>query len=104
MAAKKADIIARLQREILSLQGHKPISNAGNITVGLDAILRSFPQACFPIGVHEFMPAQMKDGAAASGFMSALLASVINKNGIAAWISASRKIFPPALKKFGIQP
>jgi protein ImuA len=45
-----------------------------------------------------------EDGAATSGFISALLFSLVGNNGAIIWLSASRTIFPPALIQFGLAP
>jgi protein ImuA len=101
---KKADIIAELQTDILRLQGFKPLNNSA-IDVGLGPIKDAFPNGSFPLGaVHEFLSASVEDSAASSGFIAGLLSSLMGNNGTALWISSSRKLFPPALKTFGIQP
>jgi protein ImuA len=101
---KTADIIAALQTDILRLQGFK---SAGNIAadLGLGPIQDALPNASFPIGaVHEFLSARSEDAAATSGFIAGLLGSLMGSTGTSLWISSSRKLFPPALKCFGIQP
>lgn len=100
----KADAFAALQMDILRLQGFKS-SNGTAVDVGLGPIIQAFPRATFPVGaVHEFLASQSEDAAATSGFMAGLLSSLMGPFGTALWISASRTLFPPALKTFGIQP
>lgn len=104
MTGKRADIIAELQTDILRLEGFKP-ADGGTADLGLGPITAAFPNASFPLGaVHEFVSPQPEDLAATSGFIAGLLAPLMGTNGTALWISASRTLFPPALKSFGIQP
>lgn len=104
MRGTRADIIAGLQEEILRLQGFKP-SNSRSVDPGLGSMNDAFPSGTFPLGaVHEFLSAQPEDSAATSGFIAALLSPLMGGEGAALWISASRTIFPPALKSFGIDP
>lgn len=105
MENTKANIIAQLQREILPLQGFKPV--AGNIGFdgGLGFIKQAFPNASFPLGViHEFFCGGAEDVSASAGFIAGLLAAIMQRGGVAIWISSSGMIFPPALKCFGIEP
>ena len=105
MTGTKADIIARLQKEILPLQGFKTtFKNAANDVVpGL--IKDAFPNAVFPLGaIHEFLSSSAEDAAATNGFVAGIVSSLMKKNGAAIWIGASRSIFPPALQSFGIAP
>jgi protein ImuA len=104
MLVKRADIIAELQTDILRLQGFKGLKSA-DIDVGLGPILHAFPNSTFPTGaVHEFLTSGLEDAASTTGFISGLLSTLTGQNGTSLWISASRSIFPPALKSFGVQP
>src|ERR1700730_1187391 len=104
MVTSKADIIARLQRDLLPLQGFKPVSGT-NENVGLGKINHSFPDASFPIGVmHEFISANIEDSTAAGGFIAAVLGKLMKNGGASLWIGSSRTLFPPALKFFDIDP
>jgi protein ImuA len=104
MVTSKADIIARLRRDLLPLQGFKPVSGT-NENVGLGQIDHSFPNASFPIGaMHEFISANTEDSTATGGFISAVLGKLMKNGGVSLWIGSSRTLFPPALKFFGIEP
>lgn len=104
MQLKRSDIFADLQSDILRMQGFKP-SGSNIVTAGLGPILSAFPNKTFPLGaVHEFISDRSEDIAATTGFISGLLGSLMKSSGATLWISASRKLFPPALKTFGIQP
>jgi protein ImuA len=105
MANTKADIIARLEKEILPLQGYRPTAKIMGFDGGLGPIKYAFPNASFPLGaVHEFFCTGLEDTSASSGFIAGILSSVVNNIGAALWISSSQTIFPPALKAFGIEP
>ena len=58
MDAVRRDIIARLERDILPLQGLKTLSTDNNINIGFRPIEQAFPNSTFPIGcTHEFLSA-----------------------------------------------
>ena len=104
MPATKPDIIAQLQRDILRLQGFKPVSN-NIVDLGLGSMNNAFPDKVFPLGaIHEFICGGAEDAAATGGFMAGLLSSLMRSEGASICISSSRTLFPPALKSFGISP
>ena len=104
MVTSKADIIARLRRDLLPLQGYTPVSGV-NENVGLGQINHSFPNASFPIGaMHEFISADKEGSTATGGFIAALLSKLMKNGGASLWIGSSRTLFPPALKFFDIDP
>lgn len=104
MSPKRLDILTELRSEILRMQGIKP-SGIFSGNDGLDFMRDAFPNGTFPIGcVHEFVAGQIEDAAATTGFMVGILSSLMRSHGAIIWISAKRKIFPPALKNFGIDP
>ncbi|HEU4471949.1 MAG TPA: Error-prone repair protein ImuA [Flavisolibacter sp.] len=104
MSNSKAAILARLQKEILPLQGYKPAGNEG-MDMGLGLVRNAFPNKSFPLGaVHEFIAANAEDAAASGGFISGLVSHLMKTGGTAAWISASRTLFPYGLVQFGIEP
>lgn len=105
MTNTKANIIARLQKEILPLQGYKPIAAGIRFDVGLGPIKLAFPNHSFPLGaVHEFFCSGSEDASASSGFIAGIASSLMSNGGASLWISSSQFIFPPALKAFGIEP
>lgn len=102
--AKQTEIVAKLQTEILRIQGLKPADHT-TVDMGLGDISSAFPGGQFPFGaVHEFLSAGPYDVAASCGFIAGLLSPLMGKSGTSLWISSSRTLFPPALKSFGIQP
>lgn len=105
MISGKADIIASLQKEILSMQGYKAEGDDTAVNVGLGPIVRSFPNGIFPTGaIHELLTAAPEHTAASGGFIAGLLAALMQRGGACLWISTSRRFFPPALKAFGVEP
>lgn len=104
MLPAKTALLAGLQADILRLEGYKSVTSP-SLDAGLGPIKYAFPNETFPLGaVHEFLSSKAEETAAATGFIAGLLASLMKGEGAAHWISASRKIFPPALKTFGIDP
>jgi protein ImuA len=104
MPTTKADIITRLRRDIL-WQQFKPISGNSTAQVGLGPIEKAFPNNRFPAAsVHEFCSVATEDAVASTGFISGLLSMLMRDSGAAVWIGPTKKIFPPALAGFGIDP
>jgi len=105
MAARKADIIAQLQKDILPLQGFKQISNSLTEDVEPGPIKYAFPNEVFPLGaVHEFLCKGTEDIAATGGFIAGILAKLMRYGGASLWITSCKTVFPPALKSFSIDP
>jgi protein ImuA len=103
--AAKADIFARLQKEILLLEGFKPASNDHTNWAGLEHIRSAFPNSTFPTGaMHEFICEGIETVAASTGFITGILSTVLKQQGVTIWIGSSKMIFPPALKLFGMAP
>lgn len=101
----RADIIARLQQDILHLQGQRPVRDEPVGRVKLGPILNSFPHKTFPTGaVHEYITTTPGDAAATTGFVSGILSALMQHGGYCVWISPEKIIFPPGLKSFGIEP
>jgi len=114
MPALKADIITQLKKELLALQGFRPLVHAHQ-QIDLGTINHSFPNSQFPLGVnHEFICNHAEGVTASSGFIAGILSSLLQKGsayakasadkGAVVWISSSQIIFPPALVSFGIDP
>lgn len=104
MPALKADIITQLKKELLALQGFRPLVHAHR-QIDLGTINYSFPNSQFPLGVnHEFICNNKENLAASSGFIAGVLSSMLQKSGAVVWVSSSQIIFPPALVSFGIDP
>jgi protein ImuA len=97
-------IIQDLQKRILGLESLKP---AAGIEMAFDwgPIKNSFPNRCFPLGaIHEIISEDANDMAAGSGFICSILSALMKSKGVIFWIAPGRKIFPPALAFFDINP
>jgi len=105
MTSTKADIIAHLKRDILSLQGFRTATKNAALDAQLGPIKNAFPNASFPLGaIHEFISNNPEEEAATAGFVTAVIAELMRNRGALIWISARRTVFPPSLKSFGISP
>lgn len=98
------EIIEQLQRQILKLQANTvPTQDA--TALGLGAIENAFPDGVFTTGaVHELISHSSEAATCTSGFISAILNKLIQKDGYCVWVSTipRRSIYAPALKNFGI--
>jgi protein ImuA len=104
MSLHGADIVTALRSDILRMEGLRPVSK-DVVDLGLGQICKAFPGGTFPLGaVHEFLAIEDGHAASTDGFIAGLLSSLMGDKGTALWISASRAIFPPALREFGVQP
>lgn len=105
MPESKVAMINQLRKDILRLEGFKAPTASAVSVMGLGPVEAAFPNGVFPIGtVHEFLGTETVEAAACSGFMVALLGRLMQHEGVSIWIGTSRKLFPPALKAFGIEP
>lgn len=100
---EKQEILQQLKREILLLEGFKqPMLLEGG---GLGKIEEAFPNRSFPFSaLHEFFCYGQEELSASAAFISGLLSSRLQKGGTVVWVSSAKKLFPPSLKWFGIQP
>ena len=99
----KQEILKNLRKQILLMEGFKEPMLAEDTKLG--RINEAFPNGVFPYSaLHEFFCSNLEETAASSAFIAGLLSSRFRNNGCILWISPSQKIFPPALKWFGIQP
>ncbi|HEX8607449.1 MAG TPA: Error-prone repair protein ImuA [Pedobacter sp.] len=98
-------IIDQLQKEILLLQGLRAKDCQASNSFSLASIESAFPNSVFPTGaIHEFVNVIPEHAAASGGFIAGLLNFLMVNGGACLWISASRTLFPPALKLFGVEP
>lgn len=101
----KKDIVSRLQKDILRWQGFAPLPANESKGIGLGPLETAFPHGTFPTGtIHEMICPTPEQAAATGGFMSGILASLMMHDGACLWISTFRKLFPPSLKNFNVDP
>ncbi|RYY84017.1 MAG: Error-prone repair protein ImuA, partial [Chitinophagaceae bacterium] len=104
MLPSKADIFARLQQEVLALQGFRTPTLEVADPIGLGRINAAFPNGVFPrAALHEFICADAEGAAASAGFVSGLLSSFLKGGSAALWVGTRRTLYPPALRAFGVR-
>lgn len=105
MHTSKEDIINKLRRDIISWEGFRPPATGAAGAIGLGEIEKSFPNSVFPTGaVHEFISSSPEDSSACGGFITGVVRALLADGGACIWVSYTRRIFPPALKTFGLNP
>ncbi|TSJ36438.1 Error-prone repair protein ImuA [Mucilaginibacter corticis] len=105
MQATKQEIIEKLRGELLTWEGFKPPQPGESQHFGLGTMETAFPNGIFPTGaIHEFISSSPEDTAASGGFIAGLVQKLLSGGGACLWISYTRRIYPPALKLFGVDP
>ena len=101
---KKA-IISRLQKDILQWEGFAPPEAGAVKGLGLGPMEAAFPNGVFPTGViHEMLCPTRERQAATSGLLGGLLAVLMRQGGPCLWISKDRRLFPPGMDGFDVEP
>ena len=104
MPGNKQDIINKLRKDILLLEGFRPPQAGSAGTFGLGPVEAAFPNGVFPTGtIHELVCPTPEQSAATSGFMGGILASLMKQGGTCLWIGVSRKLFPASLMAFDVE-
>ena len=105
MTAEKQEILTRLRQQVSAAQGFKPAPIALGDGFGLGQIEACFPGNVFPTGtIHEFLAEKSEDAAASEGFIAGLLAKLMQNGSSCLWVSRNRKLFPPSLETYGVDP
>ena len=108
MPDTKQDIISKLRKDILLLgRGFKlsPEQVMRVLLVSAQIAETAFPNGVFPTGtIHEMLCPAPEQSAVTAGFIGGILAALMKKGGACLWISTSRKLFPPALMAFNVEP
>lgn len=100
---EKQKIFRSLKQQILLLEGFKEPLLTEDTKLG--HINKAFPNGVFPFSaLHEFFCFNQEEASSSSAFIAAMLSPRLPKGTTAVWISPTCKIFPPALKWFGIEP
>ena len=103
--AGKKEIIKQLKENILTLEGFSTGADSRQLDFGLGSMKTAFPGDTFPVGaIHEFISPTEACAAAANGFLSGLVSTLMKKGAICLWIGVGRQLFPPAMRFFGIEP
>jgi protein ImuA len=105
MTATKQEIISKLRQDMIRWEGFRPPQPGINNDLGLGPVATAFPDGVFPTGaIHEFISNSPEDTAASGGFIAGLVHKLLTSGGACLWISYTRRIYPPALKLFGVNP
>lgn len=105
METERKDIIDRLKQDLLLWEGFRPPSAGATGNFGLGPLEGAFPNGVFPTGaIHEFISLCPEDTAACGGLIAGLVQTLLKDGGACLWISYTRRIYPPALKLFGVDP
>lgn len=100
---EKQALLQGLRKQILLLEGFKEPVVTEQTKLG--RINEAFPNKAFPFAaLHEFFYYRPEEAAASSAFIAGLLSSCVSKESSIVWVGSSQKIFPPALKWFGLSP
>lgn len=103
MLCAKANIIAGLKKELMTLQGIRPALDNALLNERLGPIKTAFVNQSFPLGaIHELISSSHEDIACSSGFLSAIISVLMQKKGVSIWISLNEQWFPPAFNAYGI--
>lgn len=98
-------LLQELERAILPLQGIRSLPTDNDISLDIPSIEEAFPNATFPIGcTHEFVCTSPQSLACTSGFIAGIIGKMMKRGGVCLYISASRTLFPPSLRRYGIEP
>ncbi len=104
MLQNRANIIEQLRKDVLLQRFSTPRSKVLS-PVLFKPFAEAFPNSQFPLGViHEFICANNESFSASSGFVSGIISSLMQQNGVTVWISNTQKMFPPSFTLFNIRP
>lgn len=105
MREVKKDIISKLQKDILLWQGFTPPPAGKAKGIGLGPLESAFPNEVFPTGaIHEMLCPTREQTAATGGLIGGILSTLMQQGGACVWIGTMRRLFPPALALFNIEP
>jgi protein ImuA len=104
MKVAAPEIIEALQKQILDLQGIRTRADE-HAALGLGEMESAFPGKTFPrAAIHELISSSSEEASSTNAFIALVLGKLITQSSSCVWISTKSKIFPPALKSFGIEP
>lgn len=104
-ALKKKNTVEALRKIILAAEGYAIESGSNRFIKDLGMMESAFPLQTFPEGaIHEFISDGVEQTAASTGFISCLLGMLMQHPGLCVWISLGKRLFPPALVHYDIDP
>ena len=103
-AAEGQALFDKLRTDILLMPRFlTPTTDAATVDMG--RLLNAFPNQVFPTGaVHEFITSTKENAAASAALASAITSALATGGGACIWVHRCRRIFPPALTAFGVNP
>jgi protein ImuA len=105
MQFSKAEAFARLQAELLQLQGFRPPALQQRNPGIPGPLHQAFPHQVFPgAGLHEFISHTPQQLAATYGFVAALAAALRSATKPLLWFCRQQHLFAPALQNFQLPP
>lgn len=105
MENTKENIISKLRQDIVRWEGFRAPQPGMTGSFGLGPIENAFPDQTFPTGaIHEFLSSSPEESSACGGLISGLVSTLLKPGGVCLWISFTRRVYPPALKLFGVDP
>jgi len=105
MENTKENIISKLRHEIVRWEGFRAPQPGMTGSFGLGPIEKAFPDQTFPTGaIHEFLSSSPEESSACGGMISGLVSTLLKQGGVCLWISFTRRVYPPAMKLFGVDP
>ena len=105
MQATKQEMIDRLRQDLMGWEGFRPLPPEERQAFGLGAIEGAFPNKIFPTGaLHEFISTRPEFTVAIGSFIAGIMQTLLRSGGVCVWVSYTRRIYPPALKRFGVDP
>jgi len=105
MDKTKQEIIEQLRQDLITWEGFRAPSTGERLEFGLGPIEHAFPNRTFPTGaLHEFVSSRPEFTAATGGFIAGIMSTLLQNGGVCVWVSYTRRIYPPSLKRFGVSP
>lgn len=102
---EKKNTLEALRKIILAAEGYTLENNGNRFIKDLGMIEDAFPLQAFPEGaIHEFISEEVEQTAASAGFISCLLGMLMQHPGPCLWISLGKRLFPPSLIQYNIDP
>jgi protein ImuA len=103
MAAREK--IEELQKRIASMESSGRVRESTINRIGLGKMESAFAEKVFPVGaVHEFISPTPESAACTSSFLAGVNGLLMRRGGPCIWVSTHRKVYPPGLTFFGIDP
>jgi protein ImuA len=105
MVSVKQEIVNQLRKDILRWEGFRPPQPGDGGGFDLGPVEAAFPNGVLPTGaIHEFISLCPEDTAASAAFIAGIVKTLLGHGGACLYISWARRIYPPALKLFGVEP